>query len=1056
MLHQDKSDETLVMLTLAGEQRAYETLVVRHEKAVVAAARAVTGSQFMAQDAAQDAFVTAWLKLNTLHEADKYCAWVCRIAKNCAKNMLVRYHGYLDLGDYENHIFDETVTAAFDPQTLYESKDERKTLNKSVDRLPDKIREIIRLHYFEGLSIADIADRMRVSAGTVKWQLHEGRKRIRKDLCSMNEELNDTLVRRVMKKIEELKLLWKPKNSKNGFEASYKEILQQIEELPESGGKFHAMADVLMLGWWWLPGKKNEELFARICHAAEMGKNDDVMRFIATREDTKFYGSARIDFIRDKQIPRLEKAGYVKALGSEWFWLGRAYFEEKEAEKGMQAYKKALMILPESDIYHSLAQAAIETEKYYFEKYVQNERKSIDHIVTIEAGEYSITPDGLCHTDEKWCCKGELFRGYIESVLINASGCDGMFAVATLPVGGAYTGSDGTTLRFADDNASVVTPAGRFDGCQVWVTEKDGKVCTTYFKEGVGIVKHEKTDDVVNVLMLKSWHIEGGSGLFPCHEGNVWEYTGDYSEDVMLISERLSVRYADGEKVIFSCTTEIERLKYDDNSWADMMLQIRNELFSDEKVHDMSYQIERAEALASTPLQKAHTVSACSVARRIYACHRDDADAPEDTTDSGHWNFFQIFRVNNRDGDFKLTDNRQWAFELKNTWGGSSLRPLYYNDIYGLLKDSAGALWSDRWTVGADYASEGLLFDEYCVIKKTRCEKSDGISVKAGVFDDCIKLSVDMEFSEPGGEHLGGKKEYYFARGVGIVRVVNYLPDGCGTAVYELTSYEGTGDGYMPLCSGLVRRYDALDLLNGYYAGVEYRYASDDSGRLFIFSDQWGCRKKNTLRLTDYSEIYGEKLEEELWEQKKHDESRLRHAVNNINLLQHYLGRNSRTWAKPKMSAEWKKYVLRIIEMQGDGGEPPRAWWGVYSDLVFSTSVSLFGCGEKEEGYEYLDRAFELFEKWFSIPDGELLEFGSSFMYGDIKLVKGYGCIELPDGSREAFEDRWYFESFPGRMYYGMTAKHGWEWFNGVRDEDRFKEAIRRAEELQRKYLSQM
>lgn len=58
MLHQDKSDETLVMLTLAGEQRAYETLVVRHEKAVVAAARAITGSQFMAQDAAQDAFVT--------------------------------------------------------------------------------------------------------------------------------------------------------------------------------------------------------------------------------------------------------------------------------------------------------------------------------------------------------------------------------------------------------------------------------------------------------------------------------------------------------------------------------------------------------------------------------------------------------------------------------------------------------------------------------------------------------------------------------------------------------------------------------------------------------------------------------------------------------------------------------------------------------------------------------------------------------------------------------------------------------------------------------------
>ena len=50
------------------------------------------------------------------------------------------------------------------------------------------------------LSIAEIAGRMRISEGTVKWQLHDGRKRIRKGLCAMNEKYNDTLVQRVMKK----------------------------------------------------------------------------------------------------------------------------------------------------------------------------------------------------------------------------------------------------------------------------------------------------------------------------------------------------------------------------------------------------------------------------------------------------------------------------------------------------------------------------------------------------------------------------------------------------------------------------------------------------------------------------------------------------------------------------------------------------------------------------------------------------------------------------------------------------------------------------------------
>ena len=81
MLHQNTTDETLVMLTLAGEQCAYEVLVVRYQRAAILSAMSVTRNQFMAEDAAQDAFVTAWMKLNTLQEPQKFGAWVCRIAK---------------------------------------------------------------------------------------------------------------------------------------------------------------------------------------------------------------------------------------------------------------------------------------------------------------------------------------------------------------------------------------------------------------------------------------------------------------------------------------------------------------------------------------------------------------------------------------------------------------------------------------------------------------------------------------------------------------------------------------------------------------------------------------------------------------------------------------------------------------------------------------------------------------------------------------------------------------------------------------------------------------
>ena len=229
MYYQYESDETLVMLTLAGEQSAYEVLVKRYQSAVVSSALSITKSRFMAEDAAQDAFVTAWMKLNTLQEPKKYGSWVCRISKNCALNMISRYRSFLPLDVVDN--LNITADAAENPAELYALSEERNEVAKTVDSLPEKVRQIIQLHYFEDLSIAEIADRMRISAGTVKWHLHDGRKRIRKELCAMNEKYSDTLVQRVMKKVEELKL-WQVKNDKSGFERYTRKCFPRLRSFP--------------------------------------------------------------------------------------------------------------------------------------------------------------------------------------------------------------------------------------------------------------------------------------------------------------------------------------------------------------------------------------------------------------------------------------------------------------------------------------------------------------------------------------------------------------------------------------------------------------------------------------------------------------------------------------------------------------------------------------------------------------------------------------------------------------------------------------------------------
>ena len=57
--HTDKKDETLVELTLLGDKTAYEELVLRHQRAVMGTAYKMTGNRYSAEDASQDAFVSA-------------------------------------------------------------------------------------------------------------------------------------------------------------------------------------------------------------------------------------------------------------------------------------------------------------------------------------------------------------------------------------------------------------------------------------------------------------------------------------------------------------------------------------------------------------------------------------------------------------------------------------------------------------------------------------------------------------------------------------------------------------------------------------------------------------------------------------------------------------------------------------------------------------------------------------------------------------------------------------------------------------------------------------
>lgn len=842
MHYSQTSDETLVTLTLAGDADAYEELVKRHQTQVLIAANTVIHNTYLAEDAAQDAFVSAWMKLNVLREPSKYGTWVCRIAKNCARNMLLRMREYISFDLLENmeHEGDENT------DDTWTSSEEHRELHDSIERLPQKIRTVIILHYFEGLSIAQIASRMKSSEGTVKWQLHDGRQKLRKELGAMDEKKNDTLVRKVMKKVDELKL-WRLKQNKTGFEAVYRDVLQSVEALPESADRSHALADVLMHGWWWIPDKKNDALLDRIKQAAIEGHNEEVMKTIIDLEDVKVSGDAdRIEFIRDTQIPYLEEQGFVHALGCEWNSLAFCYNRADEKEKACEAYRKAREILKPNNLYYaySLSCEQIESLPLPWENFHRHHMEAAAyHLRRINGSLRLWRKDGYT--------RGKLYDidHTPNDIIPNASRCDGFFTIPDGKVGDSITGSDGQILTFEADDLRVETPCGTFTNCQCYRFETATMLYRSYYKDGIGIVKQEKyRSDGIETRWLKTYTIVGGEGLLPCHAGNHWEYAAAFNEQYVGYESHLDVIYADETDVTLSFRYHTERRAFDENDWCDMHAQMRNEYFiaQSEKrrniLNDVSFAMERAETLADTPYRKAYTRAACGTMRRIFDTHPSN----ENRTQSNHWNFFSARTVRERDGDLHFFGEYfTHSFECKHT-GKEVLRgPGYgvlFNDIYGILNQMAQALWSDKWVPGAEYTVTQKYFENLITTKIICTEAEEAVSTQAGHFENCFKLTIHVSGCGSGVEYRGGTKEYFFAPEVGLVRVINYYRDNEKKTTYDLTAYRGVGKGYMPMSAGMVRRYEATDLTDGFIAWTEYAYEENDFGILTVITNRCGVR----------------------------------------------------------------------------------------------------------------------------------------------------------------------------------------------------------------------
>lgn len=165
-------DEYLVLASQSGDGRAFDALVRRWHRKLVAHAWRLTGSKDAAADTVQSAWVEILRALPGLRDETAFPAWAYRIVTRRAARHIA------------GKIADRKIATALaeDPAAEAPGPSPALGLQGALAKLSPPHRAAVALHYFEGLSVAEIAVALEVPAGTIKTRLMHARKLLRTQL----------------------------------------------------------------------------------------------------------------------------------------------------------------------------------------------------------------------------------------------------------------------------------------------------------------------------------------------------------------------------------------------------------------------------------------------------------------------------------------------------------------------------------------------------------------------------------------------------------------------------------------------------------------------------------------------------------------------------------------------------------------------------------------------------------------------------------------------------------------------------------------------------------
>lgn len=177
------TETRLVEAVRRGDAAAFDALVRRYLRRAHAVAYRLLEHREDAEDLVQDAFMTALERIHTFQPGRPFGPWFFRILTNRGHNLRAARARRATLP-----LPAEAETSAPSPADDAERSELRAWLADALAGLPERQRLIIQLFELDGLSGAEIAEALEMPPATVRWNLHQARKKLRTALAPLGGE----------------------------------------------------------------------------------------------------------------------------------------------------------------------------------------------------------------------------------------------------------------------------------------------------------------------------------------------------------------------------------------------------------------------------------------------------------------------------------------------------------------------------------------------------------------------------------------------------------------------------------------------------------------------------------------------------------------------------------------------------------------------------------------------------------------------------------------------------------------------------------------------------